>query len=134
MGGRTTGALSTWVPALDAAGLDPGLTPYAMRHTYASFALDAGVTIFELARLMGTSVKVIDETYGHLVRGSFDRVRFALGRAGSARRSCRGRNDVWRHDMSAPRNGMLRNSGRIDRCNHRGSADAATLERYAVEL
>jgi hypothetical protein len=33
-----------------------------MRHTYASFALDAGVTIFELARLMGTSVKVIDET------------------------------------------------------------------------
>ena len=67
-----------WRPALDAAGLDPELTPYAMRHTYASFALDAGVTIFELARLMGTSVKVIDETYGHLVRGSFDRVRAAL--------------------------------------------------------
>jgi hypothetical protein len=35
-----------------------------MRHTYASFALDAGVTIFELARLMGTSVNVIDDTYG----------------------------------------------------------------------
>ena len=67
-----------WRPALDAAGLDPALTPYAMRHTYASFALDAGVTIFELARLMGTSVKVIDDTYGHLVRGSFDRVRSAL--------------------------------------------------------
>jgi integrase len=67
-----------WRPALDAAGLDPELTPYAMRHTYASFALDAGVTIFELARLMGTSVKVIDETYGHLVRSSFDRVRTAL--------------------------------------------------------
>lgn len=67
-----------WRPALDVAGLDPELTPYAMRHTYASFALDAGVTIFELARLMGTSVKVIDETYGHLVRGSFDRVRAAL--------------------------------------------------------
>ena len=49
-----------------------------MRHTYASFALDAGVTIFELARLMGTSVKVIDDTYGHLVHGSLDRVRAAL--------------------------------------------------------
>lgn len=49
-----------------------------MRHTYASFALDAGVTIFELARLMGTSVKIIDDTYGHLVHGSFDRVRAAL--------------------------------------------------------
>jgi hypothetical protein len=35
-----------------------------MRHTYASFALDAGVSIFELARLMGTSVKVIDSAYG----------------------------------------------------------------------
>ena len=67
-----------WRPALDAAGLEPELTPYAMRHTYASFALDAGVTIFELARLMGTSVKVIDETYGHLVHDSFDRVRTAL--------------------------------------------------------
>jgi hypothetical protein len=48
-----------------------------MRHTYASFALDAGVSIFELARLMGTSVRVIDSTYGHLVRGSLDRVRAA---------------------------------------------------------
>lgn len=52
--------------------------PYSMRHTYASFALDAGVSIFELARYMGTSVKVIDETYGHLVRTSHDRVRQAL--------------------------------------------------------
>ena len=55
-----------------------GRDPYAMRHTYASFALDAGVSIFELARLMGTSVRVIDDTYGHLVRGSLDRVRIAL--------------------------------------------------------
>jgi integrase len=67
-----------WRPGLDAAGLDSDLTPYAMRHTYASFALDAGVTLFELARLMGTSVKVIDETYGHLVRDSHERVRRAL--------------------------------------------------------
>ena len=67
-----------WRPALEAAGLDVSLSPYAMRHTYASFALDAGVSIFELARLMGTSVKVIDSTYGHLVRDSFDRVRTAL--------------------------------------------------------
>lgn len=67
-----------WRPALEAAGLSTDLSPYAMRHTYASFALDAGVSIFELSRLMGTSVKVIDQTYGHLVRGAFDRVRTAL--------------------------------------------------------
>ncbi len=67
-----------WRPAVFAVGLDSRLTPYAMRHTFASFALDAGVSIFELARLMGTSVRVIDNTYGHLVRGSLDRVRAAL--------------------------------------------------------
>jgi len=67
-----------WRPALEAAGLPMNLTPYSMRHTYASFSLDAGVSIFELARLMGTSVKVIDATYGHLVRDAFDRVRQAL--------------------------------------------------------
>lgn len=67
-----------WKPALVAAGLDARLTPYSMRHTYASFALDAGVSIFELSRMMGTSVKVIDDTYGHLVRDSLDRVRVAL--------------------------------------------------------
>jgi hypothetical protein len=47
-------------------------------HTYARFALDADVTPFELARVMGTSIKLIEDTYGHLVRGSFDRVRAAL--------------------------------------------------------
>jgi len=67
-----------WRPAVVSAGLDTRLTPYAMRHTYASFALDAGISIFELSRLMGTSVKVIDDTYGHLVRDSLDRVRAAL--------------------------------------------------------
>ncbi len=82
-----------WRPALDAAGLDPRLTPYAMRHTYASFALDAGVTLFELARLMGTSVKMIDETYGHLVRDAHDRVRAAL--------EARARRDIARRDEEA---------------------------------
>ena len=38
-------------------GLDAGLSH---EPTNASFAHDAGVLIFELARLMGTSVKVID--------------------------------------------------------------------------
>ena len=44
--------------------------PYHLRHTFATEALAAGVTIFELARLMGTSVAMIDRTYGHLARDS----------------------------------------------------------------
>ena len=34
--------------------------------TFASHALAAGVSVFELAKIMGTSVRMIDATYGHL--------------------------------------------------------------------
>jgi hypothetical protein len=36
------------------------------------------VSIFELSRLMGASVKEIDRTYGHLVRDSEDTIRARL--------------------------------------------------------
>jgi integrase len=49
-----------------AAGLEHR-SPYALRHTYATFAIAAGVSLFELARFMGTSVEQIDRTYGHLL-------------------------------------------------------------------
>lgn len=39
-----------------------------MRHTFATWSLAAGMSIFTLARRMGTSVQMIDETYGHLAR------------------------------------------------------------------
>lgn len=55
-----------WVPALEAAGVEP-MRPYAMRHTYAAWSLAAGIGVFALARRMGTSVEMIDRTYGHLV-------------------------------------------------------------------
>jgi integrase len=55
-----------WFPALEASGL-PYLRPYAMRHTYAAWSLAAGIGIFSLARRMGTSVEMINATYGHLV-------------------------------------------------------------------
>lgn len=62
---------------MKAAGLDHR-TPYALRHTYASFAIAAGVSLFELARFMGTSVEQIDRTYGHLLPDALDRTRIAL--------------------------------------------------------
>jgi integrase len=53
-------------------------SPYALRHTYATFAIAAGVSLFELARFMGTSVEQIDKTYGHLLPDALDRTRRAL--------------------------------------------------------
>jgi integrase len=52
--------------------------PYALRHTFASFSIAAGVSLFELARFMGTSVDQIDKTYGHLLPDTLDRARGAL--------------------------------------------------------
>lgn len=66
-----------WTPAVRAAGIEHR-TPYALRHTYATFAIASGVSLFELARFMGTSVEQIDERYGHLLPDSHDRARTAL--------------------------------------------------------
>jgi integrase len=66
-----------WYPALEAAGLRQR-GPYQLRHTFATEALAAGISIFELARVMGTSVKMIDRTYGHLARDSEQAIRDRL--------------------------------------------------------
>ena len=66
-----------WYDALDAAGIDRR-GPYHLRHTFATEALAAGVSIFELARLMGTSVAMIDTRYGHLARDSEGAIRTRL--------------------------------------------------------
>ncbi|MCW2924952.1 MAG: integrase, partial [Thermoleophilia bacterium] len=55
-----------WRPALAAAGIHHPHRIYDLRHAYATWSLRAGVSIFQLARRMGTSVDMIDATYGHL--------------------------------------------------------------------
>jgi hypothetical protein len=65
-----------WTPAVRASGLQHR-SPYALRHTFATFAIAAGVSLYELARFMGTSVEQIDRTYGHLLPDSIDRARLA---------------------------------------------------------
>ena len=90
----SNGLLAPTLPApverrVRAAGLEHR-SPYALRHTYATFAIAAGVSLFELARFMGTSVEQIDRTYGHLLPDALDRTRQALdsfvtaGRVGNA--------------------------------------------------
>lgn len=72
-----------WYTALDSAGL-PRMVPYAMRHTFASFAIAAGVSLFYLSRLMGSSVEQIDKTYGHLLPDSEEYLRGLLDTYDSA--------------------------------------------------
>jgi integrase len=61
--------LRVWSPALEAAGVELR-GPYQLRHTFATEALAAGVSIFELSRLMGASVRTIERHYGQLARDS----------------------------------------------------------------
>jgi integrase len=58
-----------WKPAQIAAGIEPLRRIYALRHTFATFALRAGISTFDLSRYMGASLTMIDRHYGHLARG-----------------------------------------------------------------
>ena len=53
-------------------GIDPVRGLYDLRHTYATFALRAGVPVFAVSRFMGTSIAMIDRHYGHLADDSRD--------------------------------------------------------------
>jgi integrase len=69
--------LRHWTPALRAAGVDHR-SVYTCRHTFAAWAIRAGVQLFYLSRIMGTSVAQIDATYGHLVPDSEEYLRGLL--------------------------------------------------------
>jgi integrase len=45
---------------------------YDLRHTFATFALRAGISTFDLSRYMGASLTMIDRHYGHLARDGRD--------------------------------------------------------------
>jgi integrase len=60
----------TWAPAIEAAGVARPARIYDLRSTFASDALAAGVSVFELARIMGTSVRMIEMHYGALLDGA----------------------------------------------------------------
>jgi integrase len=59
-----------WAPAVEASGIATPARPYDCRSTFASDALAAGVSVFELARIMGTSVRMIERHYGALLDGA----------------------------------------------------------------
>jgi integrase len=66
-----------WAPALQAAGIRHRRI-YDLRHTYATWSLAAGVDLFTLSRRMGTSLAMIDATYGHLAPDADERERMLL--------------------------------------------------------
>jgi len=79
-----------WTPALAAAGVAHRRI-YDLRHTYATWSLAAGIDVYTLARRMGTSLLMIDRTYGHLARGADDYERELLDEYDAGRSGGNGR-------------------------------------------
>jgi integrase len=59
-----------WAPAVEAAGVATPARIHDLRSTYASNSLAAGIDVFELARIMGTSIDMIERHYGTLLTGA----------------------------------------------------------------
>jgi integrase len=66
-----------WAPALRAAGVAHRRV-YDTRHTFATWAIAGGVQLFYLARIMRTSVAMVDATYGHMLPDSEEYLRGLL--------------------------------------------------------
>jgi integrase len=59
-----------WAPAIEAGGIPRPARIHDLRSTFASNSLAAGIDVFELARVMGTSIEMIERHYGTLLTGS----------------------------------------------------------------
>ncbi|MFC1772651.1 tyrosine-type recombinase/integrase [Pseudomonadota bacterium] len=64
--------------AVKKAKLPPSVVFYTLRHSYIATAIVAGLDIYSVAKITGTSVRMIEKYYGKLLQGQ---VRDALTRA-----------------------------------------------------
>lgn len=65
-------------PAIKQAGVPKG-TPHGMRHTAASWLVQAGVDLYRVQALLGHESQRTTQRYAHLSPGEFDRIMAAWG-------------------------------------------------------
>ncbi len=81
-GGRFSMA---WRAATRAAGLPDSVTYHHLRHSYASEALVQGLSVVEVAELIGDTVTQVERTYGHPTVDFRRRARLAVEAIWTAR-------------------------------------------------
>ena len=54
-----------WHTARELAGLNTDVTPHVLRHTCATMLLQLGISVYDVAGVLGASEDVIRRTYGH---------------------------------------------------------------------
>jgi integrase len=66
-----------WTPALRGAGIDHRRV-VDMRHSFATWAIEAGIELPYLARIMGTSIVQLEDTYFRWLRRTDEQLRATL--------------------------------------------------------
>lgn len=64
-GDPVQGLRTAWANAVEHAYLDDEVTPHVLRHTRATWAMQRGIDVWEVAGYLGMSVRVLEDTYGH---------------------------------------------------------------------
>jgi integrase len=75
-----------WQPAVQQAGLPPGVTPYVLRHTAASLMAQQGVPVSTAAAALGHDPAIYLRTYAHLYPGDLRSAADAMDSARTAAR------------------------------------------------
>ena len=75
-----------WQPAVELAGLPPGVTPYVLRHTAASLMAQHGVPVSTAAAALGHDPAIYLRTYAHLYPGDLRSAADAMDAVRSAAR------------------------------------------------
>lgn len=63
------------------AGLDDTVVPHTLRHTCATWLMQAGVDLWEAAGFLGMTAQQVQDTYGHHHPAFQERAANAIGRA-----------------------------------------------------
>jgi len=119
-----------WKPAQTQAGIEPLRHLYDLRHTYATFALRAGVSVFAVSRFMGSSIAMIDRHYGHLARDSREHAsRYSMRSRSNGPWTLGGRRTERAQSRSAPAIPSLAGSIRGEPWTLGGRRDAQPSSR-----
>ncbi len=79
---------NVWTPAVDAAGIEPGLRMHDLRHTAASLMISSGASIKAVQRQLGhASAAMTLDLYGHLYDDDLDALADALDQRFAATRT-----------------------------------------------
>ena len=56
---------TAWPQAIARSGLDDSVTPHTLRHTRATWLMQAGIDPWEAASSLGMTIQMITQHYGH---------------------------------------------------------------------